>query len=212
VRGGAQQQEHRLRLRLHRQGDLTSSTPSPARFIEDALENHNNRAILDRLADLNLPDAWLVAGCLFQTVWNLRSGRPPESGIKDYDIFYFDGSDLTTAAEEAVQARVDDCFSDLGIAIEIKNQARVHIWYPSYFERPYAPLYSSREGIERFLVRCTCVGVRPTGPELQLYAPYGLDHLYEGVLMPNALCDHPTLFHDKAQSYKSRWDWLEIRA
>jgi hypothetical protein len=58
-------------VRVDRQGDLT-----PARFVGDALQNPVNRAILERLPALGLPDAWLVAGCLFQTVWNVQAGRP----------------------------------------------------------------------------------------------------------------------------------------
>jgi hypothetical protein len=125
------------------------------------LQNGHNQAILQRLPALNLPDAWLVAGCLFQTVWNLRSGRPPEAQIKDYDLFYFDAADLSQAAEARVNERVQACFTDLGVLIEAKNQARVHTWYEAYFGFPYPALRSSREGIDRFLVRSTCVGLSP---------------------------------------------------
>ena len=107
-------------MRLDRQGDLTTG-----RFIADALQNPVNGAILQRLPALGLPDAWLVAGCLFQTVWNLQSGRPPATGIKDYDLFYFDGADLSDAAEARVGARGEAAFADLGGTIEAKNQARV---------------------------------------------------------------------------------------
>ena len=89
-------------------------------FIADALQNRFNRTILQRLPDLNLPDAWLVAGCLFQTVWNVKSARPPETGIKDYDLFYFDPADLSEAAETAVGQRVEACFADLGITVRPK--------------------------------------------------------------------------------------------
>jgi hypothetical protein len=75
---------------------------------------------------LDLQDGWLVAGCLFQTVWNIRSNRAPEAGIKDYDIFYFDASDLTEEAEARVQQRVEAALGKLGVPIEVKNQARVH--------------------------------------------------------------------------------------
>jgi hypothetical protein len=34
--------------------------------------------------------------------------------------------------------------------------------------------------------------------------------LYQGVLRPNALCDHRDLFRAKAASYQARWDWLHI--
>jgi hypothetical protein len=31
-------------------------------------------------------------------VWNVVTGQPPESGILDYDLAYYDGSDLSAAA------------------------------------------------------------------------------------------------------------------
>lgn len=46
--------------------------------------------VLARSAALDLPGWYVTAGCLFQTVWNVVTGRPPTSGIKDYDVFYFD--------------------------------------------------------------------------------------------------------------------------
>jgi len=182
-----------------------------ALFIHQALANPNNRVILERLPGLGLPDAWLVAGCLFQTVWNLQAGRSPAAGIKDYDLFYFDATDLSEQAESAVSARVDACFGDLGIVVEAKNQARVHTWYPQWFGRSYPALTSARAGIDRFLVPCTCVGLRDaSGAPTSMYAPYGLDDLYRGVLRPNAVCDHRALFRAKAKSYCERWAWLQI--
>ena len=187
-----------------------SDTATPEQFVQDALQNGHNRALLQRLPDLNLPDAWLVAGCLFQTVWNLRSGRPPEAQIKDYDLFYFDASDLSASAEARVNERVQACFADLGVLIEAKNQARVHTWYEAYFGFPYPALRSSREGIDRFLVRCTCVGLSRGPSGIELYAPNGLNALYQGVLAPNPLCNHRALFEQKTLDYRVRWDWLEI--
>ncbi len=182
-----------------------------ARFIDEALRNDNNRLILERLPALHLPDALLVAGCLFQTVWNLRSGRDATAGIKDYDLFYFDGDDLSEQAETSVGQRVQACFGDLGITVEAKNQARVHTWYRDWFGFSYPALVDSRDGIDRFLVPGTCVGLQPTpGGAPTLYAPYGLTELYEGVLRPNPRCDHRDLFRRKAESYRARWDWLRI--
>jgi len=37
-------------------------------FLAAALRNPVNRAIADELSELALPDAWIVAGCLAQTV------------------------------------------------------------------------------------------------------------------------------------------------
>ena len=180
-------------------------------FIQDALRNGSNRGILERLPSLQLPDAWLVAGCLFQSVWNVHCGRAPAAGIKDYDIFYFDAGDLSAAAEERVGARIEACCRDLGITVEARNQARVHTWYSNWFGFSYPALADSRAGIDRFLVPCTSVGLQAQeGRAPLLYAPYGLDELYRGILRPNPLCDHRPLFRQKAQSYRERWDWLQI--
>lgn len=175
-------------------------------FEAHVAANSVNRAILSRWRRLDLPDSWLVAGCLFQTVWNLRAGTKPESGIKDYDIFYFDPSDLSEAAEAEAQAHAESVLDDLGVTVEVANQARVHLWYPGYFGRPYAPLASAEDGIGRFLVQETCVGVRPR----QCHAPYGLTGLYAGTLTPNSAMPYPELFAKKVASYKARWSWLEV--
>ena len=111
-----------------------------------------------------------------------------------------------------MDARVQAHCVDLGIPIEVKNQARVHTWYAEYFGLDYPQLHSARDGIQRFLVPCTCVGMR-VGADLDasaLYAPYGLDELYQGVLRPNPRMDHRSLFRQKALSYQQRWPWLQI--
>ncbi|MEY4884513.1 MAG: hypothetical protein RIS34_2367 [Pseudomonadota bacterium] len=192
-----------------------SLPPGSDRFITDVLQNRVNRAILERLDDLNLPDAWLVAGCLFQTVWNLQAGRPAEAGIRDYDIFYFDGNDLSDPAEALVNQRANALFTDLGVLIEVKNQARVHLWYEGYFGKPYAALASTREGIDRFLVGSTSVGMRRRAAagdtRFEVYAPNGLYDLYSGLLTPNPLTDHGSLFEPKCSDYQQRWPWLTIQ-
>ena len=191
----------------HRQGALTALK---SRFLEDALRNPHNRAILEGLPALGLPDAWLVAGCLFQSVWNQLCGRPPEAGIRDYDLFYFDAADLSAEAERRVDERVQRHFRHMPVTIETKNQARVHTWYADYFGASYAASQCAQDGIDRFLVECTCVGLQPGDGVPRLYAPFGLERLYEGVLRPNPRCHQPRLFAAKAADYQARWPWLTV--
>lgn len=187
---------------------ITHTGLGGAEFLSDIGRNEANRAILSRWSRLDLPQTWLVAGCLFQTVWNLQSGRPPDEGIKDYDLFYFDDSDLSADGQAQAQSHVDSILSDLGITVEVANQARVHLWYPQYFGQAYEPLFSAEEGIGRFLVLETCVGVRPG----QTIAPYGLEGLYAGTLTANPRVPHADLFERKVASYRRRWPWLRVRA
>jgi hypothetical protein len=178
------------------------------RFFADIQRNPHNRAILDRWDALALPDGWLVAGCLFQTVWNLASGWLPTADIQDYDLFYFNADDLSDEGERRMQAHVEAVLGDLGVTLEATNQARVHLWYEDYFGHPYEPLGCSKDGIDRFLVPATCVGVRPNG---EVYAPNGLECLYAGELRMNPLKAHRDLFERKAASYQRRWPWLTIQ-
>lgn len=178
-----------------------------AAFLQQISCNAHNASILARWEALDLPNAWLVAGCLFQTVWNLQSDQPPEAGIKDYDIFYFDAEDPSESGEQRVQARANDVFSDLGVCVEVANQARVHLWYPQHFGRPYPELTSSEDGIDRFLVLETCVGVRPG----DCYAPHGLAGIYAGTFTSNPLTPYPELFASKVASYRARWPQLDGR-
>jgi len=178
-----------------------------SRFCEHVAKNEANRAILARWNRLALRQSWLVAGCLFQTVWNIQAEREPDAGIKDYDIFYFDDTDASAAAEAHAQAHVESVLGDLGITVEVANQARVHVWYEEHFARPYPVLAAVENGIDRFLVLETCVGVRPD----QVYAPYGLQGLYAGTLTPNPLTPYPELFDRKVESYRQRWNWLSVQ-
>jgi hypothetical protein len=107
--------------------------------------------------DLNLPDGWLVASYLFQTVWNLQAQRNPDDSIKDYDLFYFDSSSTSETAEQKVQAHADHVLRDLGIKVEVTNQARVHLWYQSYRGRSIATL-----GQTQILTKCGAGVARQT--------------------------------------------------
>lgn len=180
------------------------------RFVQDALRNRCNAALLEGLPELGLPDAWLVGGCLFQAVWNLHCGQAPDAGVRDYDIFYFDPSDLSEAGETAVNQRARNVFAELGVELEVKNQARVHTWYPAWFGRPCPPLKSACEGVDRFLVGSTSVGMQQARGQTTVYAPYGLADLYAGILRANPRVDHGELYPQKARDYQARWPWLRL--
>ena len=94
-----------------------------ADFLSAILDNSFNRELLRRLPDLAMGQCHLVAGCLYQTLWNRISGNAPDWGIKDYDVFYFD-EDLSWEAEDRVIRRVAETTADLPVIIEVRNQAR----------------------------------------------------------------------------------------
>jgi hypothetical protein len=177
------------------------------RLVRIAMANPINAQIISRLPSLGVSQCMLTAGCLFQAVWNHQSHRPSAWGVKDYDVFYFD-NDLSWEAENAVIDSAQRLFQDLDVNVDIKNQARVHLWYGQRFGRSYPQLQSVKDGIDRYLIAGTCIGLdAETG---EVYAPYGLADVEQGVLRINPKNHQPDLFEQKAKSYQTRWPWLRV--
>jgi hypothetical protein len=160
-------------------------------FLSSALRNPANETIARELFEAALPDAWIVSGCLVQTVWNVLTGRAVDYGINDHDIFYFD-PDTSWAAED-------------------RHQARVHLWYPDKHRLPYPPLACSTEGIDRFLTRNTQVGIRRNADGYDVYAPNGFDDIEGMVVRPNRGPNFsPANYAAKAARWKSLWPELTV--
>lgn len=179
-------------------------------FLAAALQNPANAIIADELFELALPDAWLVAGCLVQTAWNVLTGRAVDHGINDYDVFYFD-PDTSWEAEDAVIRLLAERLSPRGIAVEARNQARVHLWYGKKHGLPYPELRRSTDGIDRFLTQNTQIGLRRTGQGHEVYAPHGFDDVAAMIVRPNpGLNFSAANYAAKAARWKSLWPEITV--
>lgn len=179
-------------------------------FLAAALRNPVNVAISDELLRLALPDAWLVSGCLVQTVWNVLTNRALDYGISDYDVFYFD-PDTSWQAEDVVIQQLQDAFARLGVTVEARNQARVHLWYPDKHGLPYPALSCSTEGIDRFLTRNTRVGILRTEGGHDVYAPDGFDDIAGMIVRPNPGPNFSAAnYAVKAARWKSLWPEIMV--
>ena len=167
--------------------------------------------VLSVARHLSLPD-WLVfSGAVYQPVLNHLTGRPLDYGIKDYDLGYFDASDLSYEAEDAVIRRVKAGFDEpLRSMIEVRNQARVHLWFPAKFGEAYGPLSRTAEALERFVSATFSVGVRlEPDDRLHIEAPFGLADLFALRLRPNPR--RKTVgFARTAADVRRRWPELVI--
>jgi hypothetical protein len=182
-----------------------------ARIVEACLVNRVNAQILERFPKLGIRDWWLTSGCVAQTVWNMRTGRPATEGINDYDVVYF-ADDPSTEAEDQVIRDAGKLFADLPVTVEVRNQARVHLWYPEKYGISYSPLTTASEGILRFPSTTTAVGVKRTGDEfLDVYAPFGLGNLWDMIVKPNRALPLATVYEDKAERWQRQWPRLIVR-
>ena len=167
--------------------------------------------VLGRAASLNLPGWYLTAGCVFQTVWNVVTGRSPTSGIKDYDLFYFDGNDLSWEAEDRVIGAARVRFADLRADVEVRNEARVHLWYERKFGVVSRPYSSTEAAIDSFAATTCCVGIRlETGGRWRVYAPHGLSDVFNLVVRPNPLLAPRDVYEAKAARWRQQWPELSV--
>ena len=147
--------------------------------------------VLRTIRDLDLPDGMIFSGAIYQPVWNHLTGRAPDYGIKDYDVAYHDASDTSYEAEDVVIQRVAAQFDEpLKSLVEVRNQARVHLWFEKKFgaDEPYPPLPTSADALKRFVATAFCVGVRMEADDsLSVFAPFGLEDLFALRLRPNPL-------------------------
>lgn len=164
--------------------------------------------ILDRLPELGLGDWWLTAGAVFQNVWNAVEGRDPGHGVKDYDVFYFDGSDLSWDAEDRVIRAAAELFADLPVTIEVRNQARVHLWYEERFGVPIAPFTSTTDAINCFAATTCCVGITRDAEGYRVHVPFGLLDMFRLHLRPNRRLAPQQVYDDKVRQYRDRWPSL----
>ena len=168
--------------------------------------------VMETARELDLPDWLLFSGAIYQRALNHLTGRDPDYGIKDYDLGYFD-PDTSYDAEDLVIKRVARAFEPpLREMVEVRNQARVHLWFEDKFGEPYAPLGSSAEALGRFTSSTFAVGARlePDG-RMTIVAPFGLEDIFALRLRPN-----PTRatngFLRTAQAAQRRWPELTIEA
>lgn len=167
--------------------------------------------VLRTLSELNPPD-WLVfSGAVYQRVFNDLTGRPLDYGIKDYDVGYFDASDISYEAEDVVIQRVAAAFEPpLREMVEVRNQARVHVWFEGHFGEPYAPLESCEDALTRFVSPVFAVAVRlDVHDAMTVLAPFGLDDLFAMRMRYNPNRRSPN-FGKIAERAKARWPELEV--
>jgi uncharacterized protein len=167
--------------------------------------------LLTAIRDQGLPQWRLVAGCLYQTAWNVLTGRPRGTGIKDYDVIYFDASDISWAAEDRVIGDVAAATRGLVGPVEVRNQARVHLWFERRFGIPYAPLACADAALERYSSLVHAIGVRlEEDGRLDVVAPFGLADLFAMVVRPNRIMDNRGPHEAKAARVKAIWPELTV--
>lgn len=167
--------------------------------------------VLAGMRDIGLPDPLLVSGAVYQTAWNALTGRDPDYGVKDYDAVFFDPDTGWDAEDVWIKKAAAHFDPPLDRLVEVRNQARVHIWFPDKYAEPYAPLTCAAESLERFVCPAFSVGARlGPGDAIEIVAPFGLDDLFSMTLRPNPRRPLATGWARVTGKARERWPELTI--
>ena len=179
--------------------------------LEEVLtKNKIVKKILELALKLEMPNWYLGAGCIAQTVWNLEHNFALANGIKDCDLIYY-SSDISIEAQNTYIQKGKEIFKDMPIPVEIVNEGRVHLWYEKEFGRKIKPYQSAEEAINEWPTTATGVGVRyDENGNFVVYAPYGLNDLFGLILRPNKLKITEDIYLAKVERWAKIWHKLKV--
>lgn len=182
-----------------------------ARFRAALERNQTLLEVLRRAATMKLPEWYLAAGAITQTVWNMVTEKPPGHGIDDYDLIYFDDSDLSWEAEDITIQAGAEVFADLPTRVKIRNQARVHLWYAEKSGSP-CPQHESTEGaILTWLSGTALFGVRLLeGGDWKVFAPWGFTDILNLTVRPNPISGNKAIYEKKTERWQRIWPGLTV--
>jgi uncharacterized protein len=173
-------------------------------------QNPLARAVLDYAAQLGLTSCYLGAGAVTQTVWNLEHRFEPTYGIRDYDLVYFDSSDLSVDAERAVEEQANRALGDIGAGVDVTNEARVHLWYAERFGRPIPPYVSTEHAVSTWPTTASSVAVADRPDGFEVCAPFGLSDLFAMTVRPNKAIISEAVYRGKADRWKAQWPGITV--
>ena len=163
--------------------------------------------ILKKARDLNLPDWYIGAGAIRNTVWNhlhSKSGIPP---IGDIDLIYYDGKDIAGKKEKEAEKILHKSMSLF--KWEVVNQATAH-----RFNKGRAKASSSCNAISHWIETPTCVGVRlEKDDSFTICAPHGLEDLFNLIVRPTTIASQNLLRYNKRikeNNWIKNWPKLKI--
>ena len=161
--------------------------------------------VINNTEDLGLPNCFVAGACFAQTYWNIQHGFNPSVNIKDIDLIYFDPSDLSQEAEQKHAQRIQERFAHIAVPVDVKNQARVHLWYQQKFGYAIEAYGSSTEAIDTFPITAGCIGICKEKGECKIYSTFGFDDLFGGIVQPNKKQITKDIYEAKLLRWKPLW-------
>ncbi|NJL44379.1 MAG: nucleotidyltransferase family protein [Nitrosarchaeum sp.] len=151
----------------------------------------------------DLPDWYLGAGVIRNTVWDALHNRP-STVHTDVDLVYHDPDDLTPSPDIAMAHYLQTSYPYC--EWNVFNQARAHLKYPGK-----VPAASTAEGIATWIETATAIGLRLEHDNtITICAPYGLNDLFRGIIRKTPLADEQIFAQRRTEKGWTK-EWPHLR-
>jgi len=130
--------------------------------------------------------------------------------IKDIDVLYWDDNDLSWESENTIICSLTESSSTIGIPFDVKNIARIHLWYEQRFGISIAKYRSVQDSISTWPVMGACMAMRLREGNLEFIAPYGFQDMFSLRVRPNKVLVNQQIYEDKVGKWKEQWPKLSI--
>ncbi len=176
-------------------------------------KNKDLMDILDYMYELNLPNFYIAAGSIFQTIWNYYDNKPLNYEIKDIDIVYYNKNDISVDTDIQYYNLIKDYCTRKGYnyEIDVSNEARMHLWQKEKLDMDVSQYINSEDAINNWIATVHAIGITKENNNIRIYAPYGLSDIYSRTIRPiKHKYTTKDIYNKKAKSWSERFDNLNI--
>jgi hypothetical protein len=175
--------------------------------IERLLEAHADlHALLLHVERLGLPDAWIGAGFIRNSVWDVLHGRAIDvASLADVDVLFFDPVETGREREAGIERRLRVLAPT--IPWSVKNQARMHL------RNGDAPYHDTGHAVAHWAETPTAIVARAIRGRIEVMAPYGVGDLLNLTVRPTPLFRHKMdVYRQRVQAkdWPARWPRLTM--
>ena len=181
------------------------------KFVSIIKKNKDLMLILDYIKSLNLPNFYIAAGAVFQTIWNYYDNKPLNYNIKDIDIIYYDSNNLSKEDEKKLEYNISQYFKDMNYEFDVHNEARMHLWKKENENKNIDQYKNSEDAIDQWIATVHAIGITKKNNDIEIYAPYGLSDIFSRTIRQiKHKANSEELYNKKAIAWKNRFDNLNI--
>jgi hypothetical protein len=188
--------------------EWTTEKERTAALVNIVRETPRLLQLLQIVRDVGPPEAFVAAGAVRDTVWDVLTGRPPTESGGDVDVVYW-ARDEPEEAANVHEARLRTARPD--VAWEVTNQATIHLWHWRARQVVVSPHGSVADGLATWPETATAVAVRLTSAlTVDVLAPLGLADLFALRLRHNPALTSVDLFSKRVESKRWMQRWPEL--